>query len=188
MNPTRLSRELREETTPDLQRRRLIITLTLIGVTMGQLVSRYQTGIMKHLPDPPLDVFDSDKVDAADYAYSRFDTPDGLLMILTYAASAVLAGMGGKNRAQERPILPLLMGGKLFYDVFTAVELGREEWRDNKKLCAYCQVATLASIGAFILAIPEVVRAIRTLRSGDQTRIQEWAEDVRDRAEELIPA
>ncbi len=37
---------------------------------MGQVVSLYQTGVISHLPDPPLPVFDADKVDASDYATS----------------------------------------------------------------------------------------------------------------------
>ncbi|MFI7575749.1 hypothetical protein [Micromonospora sp. NPDC049497] len=46
-----------------------------------------------------------------------------------------------------------------------AVELGREEWRDNRALCAYCQVATLASAASAVLALPEARRALRRLLS-----------------------
>ena len=80
MDPTQLSLELRHGQSPDLKRRRWIIGLSLLGVAAGQMVSLYQTGIIKHLPDPPLDVFNSDKVDASDYAYKRMDTPDALLV------------------------------------------------------------------------------------------------------------
>ncbi len=44
------------------------MTLTAMG-SMG-LISLYQLGIVKYLPDPPLPGFDSDKVDAAPEAYS----------------------------------------------------------------------------------------------------------------------
>jgi hypothetical protein len=44
MEPQQLSRELREGNSPDLIRRRWIIGLSMLGVTMGQIVSLYQTG------------------------------------------------------------------------------------------------------------------------------------------------
>ena len=78
MNPTQLSHELRKARTPDLKRRRWIVGLSLLGAAMGQVVSLYQMGIVKRLPDPPRGPFNATKVDASDYAYSRFRSPDGL--------------------------------------------------------------------------------------------------------------
>lgn len=49
-------------------------------------------------------------------------------------------------------------------DAAIAVKLGREEWQENRALCAYCQGATLVSLASVILAIPEAVRAIETYR------------------------
>ena len=57
MDPKQLSHELREVKTPDLDRRRQIIGLSMVGATMGQLVSLYQTGVIDHLPDPPVPFF-----------------------------------------------------------------------------------------------------------------------------------
>jgi len=174
MNPTQLSRELRKGQSPDLTRRRWIIGLSIFGSAMGQLVALYQTGIIPRLPDPPLPLIDSNKVDASDYAYKRFNTPDGLMMIATYAVTACLAGAGGKDRAQEQPLLPLAMGAKVLYDVMTTVRLGQEEWQENKAFCIYCQAATVATVASAALAIPEVMHAIDNLRGqGDsQTRSQ----------------
>jgi len=163
MNPNQLSRELREAHTPDLHRRRWIIGLSLLGVAMGQVVTLYQTGIIRRLPDPPLPLFDSTKVDASEYAYKRLNTPDAVMMVVSYGATAWLAAAGGKDRAADLPLLPVVMGLKILGDAATAVELGREEWQENKALCAYCQVATLASLASIPLAFPETRRAIRTL-------------------------
>lgn len=52
MNPRQLSQELRLGTSADLNRRRWIIGLSTVGAVMAQLVSLYQTGIIRHLPDP----------------------------------------------------------------------------------------------------------------------------------------
>ena len=163
MTPSQLSRELRLAQTPDLKRRRGIFALSMAGIGIAQIVSLYQVGIIKHLPDPPLDVIDSNKVNASDYAYKRLQTPDGVLMILTYALTAWLAASGGKDRAQTLPAVPLLMGVKALGDVLTNLELAREEWNDNKKLCAYCQGASVLSIIILCLAAPEAIRAARGL-------------------------
>jgi len=163
MNPRKLSRELREGETPDLYRRRWIIGLSVVGTAMAQIVSLYQTGIVRRLPDPPLPGFDSDRVDASDYAYSRLSSPDGPIMLASYAVTAWLAAAGGKDRARDQPILPIAMGLKILGDAAVAVELGREEWQENKALCAYCQVATLCSLVSVALALPETRRALRTM-------------------------
>ena len=164
MDPRQLSRELRQGQTADLTRRRWIIGLSLLGTAMGQVVSLYQTGIIQHLPDPPLSFFNSDKVDASDYAYRRFRTPDALMMVSNYGVTAWLAGAGGKDRARETPMLPIAMGLKTVIDSLTALELAREEWNENKAFCAYCQVATLCSLLSVALSMPEMGSAIQTLR------------------------
>lgn len=163
MTPSRLSRELRTADTPDLNRRRAIVGLSLVGVAAGVIVTAYQTGLIDHLPDPPGAVWDSDKVDASDYAYRRFQTPDALAMIVTYGVTAWLAGAGGKDRAETLPWLPVALAAKLVADVATTVQLGREEWAENKKLCAYCQAATVASVVSLPLALPEALRGLRRL-------------------------
>ncbi|WP_019587112.1 vitamin K epoxide reductase family protein [Deinococcus apachensis] len=163
MDPTQLSRELREARTPDLHRRRWIIGLSLLGAAMGQIVTLYQTGIIRRLPDPPLRIFDSSRVDASDYGYKRLNTPDAVMMVVSYGATAWLAAAGGKDRASNLPLLPVMMGLKILGDAATAVELGREEWRENKALCAYCQVATIASLASLPLAFPEMRRALANL-------------------------
>jgi uncharacterized membrane protein len=122
-------------------------------------VSAYQTGILRHLPDPP-GPFDSDRVDASDYAYRRAATPDALMMIITYGATAWLAAAGGRDRP---PVLPLLLGLKTLGDVGLDVQLAREEWRENRAFCAYCQVATLLSVASAAIAAPDAVRALRRM-------------------------
>lgn len=163
MDPKQLSHELRQDSTPDLDRRRWIIGLSTVGALMGQIVALYQTGILRDLPDPPLPGIDSARVDASSYAYSRLDTPDGFMMVTNYAITAWLAAAGGKNRAQENPWLPLAMGAKLVVDSAIALRLAQEEWGENQALCAYCQVATLCSLASVAIALPEVMTAASQL-------------------------
>ncbi|SFP55766.1 vitamin K epoxide reductase family protein [Tranquillimonas alkanivorans] len=164
MEPTRLSRELRTGRSPDLRRRRWVIGLSLFGAAVGGIVGAYQTGITRRLPDPPVGPFDSERVDASDYAYKRMETPDGLQMTVTLAATAALAGAGGEDRARTKPHLPVLTTVKALYDVGTAMKLAQEEWNENRALCAYCQAATVSTVAAAALSLPETVRALNTIR------------------------
>jgi len=163
MQPQQLSRELRLGTNPDLDRRRWIIGLSFVGAAVGKIVSLYQTGIVKHLPDPPVPGFDSDRVDASNYAYSRLDTPDAFMMVVNYGLTAWLAGAGGSERSRTAPWLPVAMGAKILVDSAVALELAREEWNENRAFCAYCQLATLASLASAALAVPEVSGAVGRL-------------------------
>lgn len=165
MNPRQLSHELRKGETADLSRRRWIIGLSMVGATMAQLVSIYQTGIISHLPDPPLPGFDSSRVDASNYAYKRYNSPDGPAMLVNYGLTSWLAAAGGKDRAKQSPTLPLMMGAKILLDTGLAIKLAQEEWAENKAFCAYCQVATLCSLASVALAVPEVRSAYRAWRS-----------------------
>ena len=169
MNQTQLSEELRYNQYPNLKRRRWIIGLSLLGVALGQIVTLYQTGIIHHLPDPPVGPFDSDKVDASDYAYKRLDTPDAVGMISTYGITTALAAAGGANRAVDNPALPISLLAKTLGDVATNLMLAKEEWKENKALCFYCQTATVASIATVVLAVPEAVTAIKNLIGNKKT-------------------
>ncbi len=171
MNPTQLSEELRHGQSADLTRRRWIVGLSLLGVVAGQIVTLYQTGIIPTLPDPPVGPFDSPKVNASDYAYKRLDTPDAALMIGTYGVTTGLAAAGGLNRATDNPLLPVTMGTKLLLDVATNLKLGKEEWDENKALCAYCQAATVISIASLALALPEVAKGVKNLFGGKKSLV-----------------
>ncbi|QIR35425.1 vitamin K epoxide reductase family protein [Tolypothrix sp. PCC 7910] len=163
MEPQQLSQELRQGKNPHMSRRRAIIGLSMLGGTMGQVVTLYQTGIVSHLPDPPVPIFDADRVDASNYAYSRFNSPDGPIMVLNYALTAWLAAAGGLDRARRNPWLPIAMGVKLVLDTAVSAKLAQEEWSENKAFCEYCQVATVSSIASLVLAVPEIMTAVRTL-------------------------
>lgn len=162
MDPTRLSHELRTRQDPDLRRRRWIVGLSLANAAIGGIVASYQMGMVKHLPDPPVGPFDTDRVDASSYGYKRLDTPDGLLMTATFAVTAILAGAGGADRARDNPALPIAMAGKTLYDSVTTIKLAREEWAENKALCAYCSLATVLTFAIAGLAMPEAFSAAQT--------------------------
>jgi len=60
-----VSRELRNEKSANLRRRRAVIGLSSAGAASLRLISLYQTGIIKHLPEPSLPYLNAEKVDAS---------------------------------------------------------------------------------------------------------------------------
>ena len=162
LSPSDLSRELRTETSPDLKRRRIGIGLSFAGAVIGGVVAAYQTGILKRLPDIlPGRVWDAEKVDASDYAYQNLQQPDGPMMLVNYGLTAMAIAAGGKDRAEENRALPVVAAGKAAFDFALCSALAVEEWRDNRKLCSWCQAATAVSAATLAVTLPEAVKALR---------------------------
>lgn len=166
MTPSRLSHELREEHNADLARRRWVVGLSIAGVAMGQIITLYQLGILKRLPDPPLPIFDSSKIDASDDAYRHFLSPDGPMMMVSYAVTAWLASAGGKDRARDVPAVPVAFGLKVLGDAAVGLAYTGIALRGYGKLCAYCQTATVASLASAVLATPEAIGGLKNLLGG----------------------
>lgn len=166
LSPSRLSHELREEDSDDLSRRRAAIVLSFAGAAIGAIVGAYQTGILKRLPDIlPGKVFDAEKVDASDYAYENLQQPDGPMMLMNYGVTAMAFAAGGKDRAEQNPVLPALSTAKAGFDLALCSALAVKEWRTNRALCSWCQVATALSAVTFALSVPETLRAIDRRRA-----------------------
>ena len=165
--PARLSRELRLGDGEDLRRRRVALALSFAGAAIGGVVSAYQLGLIRRLPDIlPGVIFDAEKVDASDYAYEKLQMPDGPQMFVTYGITAALVAAGGEKRAEQAPVLPVTAAGKALYDFIVCLVLARKEWAENRKLCSWCQVATALSGLTVAYTLPEAIKAAQNLRSG----------------------
>ena len=134
------------------------------SAAMG-VVTAYQTGLLRRLPDPPLPGIDSAKVDASGEAYEFLKTPDATLALASYGVSLALIGMGGWDRAREQPLVPLLAAAKLAYDAAGAAYLTVEQISRHRALCAWCLAAAAASVAAVPAALPEAREAWKALRS-----------------------
>lgn len=144
-------------------RRRQAALLALASASLG-VVSLYQFGLIDHLPEPPLPFLDADAVDASGEAYAFGLTPDGTLGIVSAAASLALVGMGGADRARDRPVIPLLAAGKLALDALGGLYLTAEQASRHRRFCSWCLVAAAAQAAAFPTALPEAREAFRRLR------------------------
>lgn len=166
MRPEDLSEQLRMGSGTFLERRRKVARLALLAAGSMGVISLYQLGVIKHLPDPPLPGFDSDRVDASEEAYSMFRMPDGPIGLGSYAATLGLAAMGGKDRAEEHPLIPLALAAKVAFDALQAGKLTVDQVTKHRALCSYCLVAAGATFATVPLVLPEARAALRALRRG----------------------
>lgn len=165
MDAKELSRELRYGASPDLGRRRGIVGLTMVAAGAMGVIALYQTGIIPHLPEPPLPRLDADKVDASDEAYAKLKTPDAVLGFHSYSTTMALAAAGGMDRAKTHPWIPLALAAKVAADAFQAGKLSIDQWVNHRAFCSYCLAAAVASFATVPLVIPEAREAWRNLRS-----------------------
>lgn len=164
MKPEELSRQLREGTGKFLTRRRGMAGTSLVSIGSMALISLYQLGIIKHLPEPPLPRFDADKVDAAPEAYSMLSMPDAPIGLGSYAATLALAAMGGEDRVRERPWIPLALAAKVLVDAAQAGKLSVDQWTKHRAFCFWCLIAAGATFTAVPLVLPEARAALKQIR------------------------
>ena len=161
----RVSDDLRRGGGIALRARRRQMAWMLAASGAMSVVTAYQSGLLRRLPDPPLPGVDSNKVDASGEAYIHLHTPDATLALTSYGASMVLIGMGAGDRAQRQPLIPLLATAKLAYDALAAAYLTAEQLSKHRAVCAWCIAAAVASTAAVPAALPEARAAWKAMRS-----------------------
>ncbi len=161
MTPEALSHELRLGAGEFLGRRRRVVVLALIAAGAMMPISLYQTGVIPHLPEPPLPGLDADAVDAAGEAYALLATPDAVLGLGSYAVTLGLAAMGGERRAETRRWIPLALAAKVVLDAVMAAKLTWDQWTRHRAFCSWCLLAAGASFAAVPQVVPEARAALR---------------------------
>ena len=162
LNPSELREELQENKSKILKRRRAIIGLSLLGMGAMTAVTLLQTGIIKHLPDPPIDGFDSDEVNSSETAYA-LGVPDGTISLASLAANIPIAAFGGEDRAEKQPLVPLLAAGKSVVEAVAAGWYFYQMPAKQNAWCGYCIVGALANFGIAALSLPEAKSAFEFL-------------------------
>jgi uncharacterized membrane protein len=160
-----LSRELRRGTGDRLARRRGIAALSLVAVGSMGMISLYQLGLIKHLPEPPLPRLNADKVDASAEAYKKLSMPDAVLGLNSYAVTLALTAMGGEDRVRTAPWIPLVLAAKVAVDAVQAGKLTWDQWAEHRAFCSWCLLAAGATFATVPLAVPEARQAWHHLTS-----------------------
>ncbi len=166
-----LGLNLRDGSRKSLRRRRSIFGLFLAASASMSVIALYQLGILKHIPEPHLSIFDSAKVTGSPKAYSLLQTPDAVLALGSYAATMTLAAMGSSARATEHPMIPLTLAAKVGLDSALALKYTFDELVElsGVVLLVFAQLRR-DSRAAVPLAIAEGRAALRSLNFNTQAR------------------
>ena len=144
----------------DLERRRRIATLSALGLVDFAIISLYQSGVIKRLPELPFNVFDSNKINAAPEAY-QMGAPDAAISAWIYASNMVLATAGGTEASGRKPIFDLLLGSAIAGNAAGALYYLYDMTFKQKKICPYCIGGAAINIASAIIVAPLVLKAIK---------------------------
>jgi uncharacterized membrane protein len=169
-DPTALSWALREGQTPDLNRRRQVVGLSLVAAAAMGVVSLYQMGLVRKPPEPPLPYLDAARVSGSAQGYAVLEMPDAPLALLSYATTLALAAMGGADRSRRLPLVPLALAGKVAVDALVSAKLSADQATRYKAACLWCLGASAATWAMVPLVVPEAREAWWNLRRPTATR------------------
>ncbi|MBA4139814.1 MAG: vitamin K epoxide reductase family protein [Segetibacter sp.] len=153
---------LRTEHSEDLDRRRKVIALSGLGLVDFSIISLYQTGVIKSLPDLPFKVFDSNKVNASEDAY-RFGAPDGPISAVVYAATMVLASAGGDEKSGRTPVMDVALGATVGGNAAGAVFYLYNMIFKQKKVCLYCVAGAAINIASAVIIAPTFIKSFKKM-------------------------
>ena len=158
-----LGLELRHGTDEFVNHRRAAASLALVSMGSLAVVALYQLGVFKRLPEPPLPGLDAEKVNGSAEAYRLLHMPDAVLGLGSYAATLGLVAMGGANRAETQPYLPLALAAKAGLDTVQAATLTRKSWVNFRAFSLYSLITVTATFLALPTVLPEALAAWRKL-------------------------
>ena len=159
-----LGQELRDGTGDFLGNRRAAALLTLMGMASLAAISLYQMGIIKRLLEPSIPVLDAEKVNGSAEAYAILNTPDAVLGLGSYAATLGLVAMGGPDRAQSQPWIPVALAAKSGLDSFQAGALTGKSWCKFRAFSLYSLVTALCTFLVLPFVLPEARAAWKKLK------------------------
>lgn len=160
-SPDRLRADIQQSHNRDMKLRRVIAGASMVGMASMAPVIMFQTGIIRHLPDPPVGNFHSDKINSSPTAFG-YGGPDAPLSVLAHAVTLVLAAFGASHRRRSRPWLSLLACVAASGSAAVAARyLFWQMPKVDKTWCPYCITDAVMHMAAFALAVPEAIAALR---------------------------
>lgn len=162
----RVSDDLRRHCGSYLDDRRSAALLSMMAMGSLGVVTAYQFGLIRKVPELPLPRLDATAVDASGAAYQRFKTPDGALGLLSQAVTLALIGSGPASRSSDQPWLPLVGAAKAVIDAGSAAYLGVEQQSKHGRFCSWCLAAAVANVAVLRYVFPEALASLKRLRAG----------------------
>lgn len=113
-----------------------------------------QTGAIDHLPDPPVRIFQSDRITDSKAAHPC-GIPDSLLGLASFGTTLALILLAKRNRTART-----LLGGKLVADAaFATFNMGRQIVHFGK-LCSWCTGTAAAALTTSALGKMVILDAV----------------------------
>ncbi len=148
---------LRYEKSKSLSRRRKIALMAILGMLDFAIITLYQSGILKHLPDLPFKPFDSDFVNGSETAY-KMGAPDGATGASAYGTILVLALFGGKRGLLRNKLVDKLLFGAVAVNALGGLYYLYEMAFKQKRVCLYCVTGALLNFLMVPLAKKELTK------------------------------
>lgn len=145
-----------------MERRRKVAGLAALGLVDFAVISLYQIGAIRHLPDLPGRLFDSDRVNASRRAYAM-GLPDGTTGAGLYALILMLASAGGTRETGRHPVLDFLLAGAVAAAAGGAAHYLYDMVRHQKRACVYCIAGAGLNFSMVRWVLPEAMAGIRWL-------------------------
>ncbi|MEO5995132.1 MAG: vitamin K epoxide reductase family protein [Chitinophagaceae bacterium] len=164
MRTAAIRQELLTSNDKNLQKRRQVLRLSALGIVDFAFITLYQSGAIDRLPEVPIKIFDSNKVNAAPEAYSM-KAPDGAISTCLYAAAMLLATVGGTEKSGRKPFFDAALGGVIAVNTAGAVYYLGDMVFKQKRVCPYCIAGAAINILSAVIIAPVVKDALRKLFS-----------------------
>ena len=155
MNVKKIVSTLRDKQSPSLTRRRNIALLAALGLIDFSIISLYQTGVIRSLPDLPGKVFDSNAVNASEEAY-QFGLPDGPISAGIYALNMMLATYKGDAQSGRPRWADVALAGSVLVNSVGAALYLKNMITVQKKACIYCLMGAALNFIMTPLAVAEL--------------------------------
>ncbi|GAB3164363.1 vitamin K epoxide reductase family protein [Telluribacter humicola] len=137
---------MREDRSEATESRRKIAALAATGLVDFSFISLYQMGYIKHMPDLPGELFDSEKVNSSKDAV-LLGIPDGPISLFMYAATMLLA-TAASRRTPYSKYFDLLMGGIVLGQAAGGAHYLYNMVKVQKKVCLYCVAGAMLNFAA----------------------------------------
>lgn len=141
-------KKIRRESNAITENRRSMALLNVAGLIDFVPISLYQLGIIRHLPDIPAKLFDSDYVNASEDAQVA-GIPDGPVSLMMYAANLVLIA-GAAKKKEKRNIVDYLIAGNTVGQAAGGAYYLYDMIFKQKKICPYCVTGALINFAALV--------------------------------------
>jgi uncharacterized membrane protein len=131
----------------DRQLRRIAL-LSSAGLADFIPITLYQLGVIRHLPDPPGKIFNSDKINGSREAQIA-GIPDGVVSLVLYSATTALVAAALADKMKPE-LARVLIGGVLAGQAAGAAYYLYNMVKVQRKICPYCVTGALVNFLALV--------------------------------------